>query len=199
MIPNLNNSINRIDTLNNCLDQINKTSTTDSKHKACVCVICDCFIIGIEPICWLSEDDLKSKDAVLSTSYLEKHSEKKLPGSLQNQYKIEGNENLSNLLLSPRAAVKNGMYMSCETCHQSIKRAVLEKPPKFAISNGWCIGQLPTDLIDGEIDDILASAVACIRIFANVYSYSAGAYKAIKGHHVFFSMILNMLEIHLST
>ena len=28
--------------------------------------------------------------------------------------------------------------------------------------------------------------MARIRIFANVYSYNAGAHKAIKGHHVFF-------------
>ena len=52
--------------------------------------------------------------------------------------------------------------------------------------NGWCIGQLPNNLIDGTISDILASLVSKYRIFANVYTYNAGAHKAIKGHHTFF-------------
>ena len=41
-------------------------------------------------------------------------------------------------------------------------------------------------MINREIDDILASSVAIFRIFANVYSYTGGAHKAIKGQHVFF-------------
>ena len=61
-----------------------------------------------------------------------------------------------------------------------------EKPPKFAISNGWCIGQVPETLIKEDIDDILESLVARYRTFATVYSYNAGAHKAIKGHHCFF-------------
>ena len=56
----------------------------------------------------------------------------------------------------------------------------------MVISNGWCIGELPKNICDGKIEDILASSVAKIRIFANVYSYNAGAHKAIKRHCVFF-------------
>ena len=62
----------------------------------------------------------------------------------------------------------------------------MKKPPKFGISNGWVIGSVPENVIDGEVNDILSSSVARVRMFANVYSYSAGAHKAIKGHHVFF-------------
>ena len=76
--------------------------------------------------------------------------------------------------------------MACQTCQRSIAYSKSDTPPKFAISNGWCIGELPNDIIDGEISDILQSSVAKFRIFANVYSYNAGAHKAIKGHHVFF-------------
>ena len=75
--------------------------------------------------------------------------------------------------------------MACESCHRNIAYTNSDAPPKFAISNGCCIGQVPNDIIDGEISEILESSVARIRIFANVYSYNAGAHKAIKGHHIF--------------
>ena len=67
-----------------------------------------------------------------------------------------------------------------------ILRKDADKPPNFAISNGWCIGEMPHNLVNGDMNDILASSVARLRTFSNVYSYSAGAHKAIKGHHVFF-------------
>ena len=76
--------------------------------------------------------------------------------------------------------------MTCESCFNNIAYSDSENPPKFAISNGWCIGEVPNDIIDGEVSEILESSVAQIRIFANVYSYNAGAHKAIKGHHIFF-------------
>ena len=60
-IPLLCSSMNRNDALNKCLKIINSTNTTESKHKSCVCVICKCVIVGTEPICWLSEDQLKAK------------------------------------------------------------------------------------------------------------------------------------------
>ena len=47
------------------------------------------------------------------------------------------------------------------------------------------IGQIPRLLINKDIPDILASSLARVRVFGNVYSYSAGAHKSIKGHHVF--------------
>ena len=151
-----------------------------------VCVICDCYIIGTEPICWLTQDQLLNKKSVLSISYLESNTGRKLPTGLRDQYKIHDNDNLSDLLLSPRALNRNGSFMTCYACQRNIAYSKYDKPPKFAISNGWCIGELPKTIIDREITDILESSVAKIRIFANVYSYNAGAHKAIKGHHVFF-------------
>ena len=49
--------------------------------------------------------------------------------------------------------------MSCESCYRNIAYSDEEKPPKFAISNGWCIGQVPETLIKEDIDDILESLV----------------------------------------
>ena len=125
------------------------------------------------------------KESYLSVNFLESYTTKLSP-NLRNQYKIIDNIHLSNLLLSPRAHVRNNSYMSCESCYRHIVYGKSETPPKFGISNGWCIGQLPNNLIDGTISDILASLVSKYRIFANVYTYNAGAHKAIKGHHTFF-------------
>ena len=41
-------TIDRETPLNKCLNVINRTHTSNSKHKACICVACDCFIIGTE-------------------------------------------------------------------------------------------------------------------------------------------------------
>ena len=134
----------------------------------------------------MKEEHLQQKSAILSTTYLESNAGKKFPSDLRNQYKIYGNENLSDLLLSPRAHNQDGSFMACETCRYKIAHTKCDVPPKFAISNGWCIGKVPNDVIDDEISEILESSIARIRIFANVYSYNAGAPKAIKGHHIFF-------------
>ena len=57
--------------MNKSIDFITRTKTKETTHKACVCVICDCFIIGIEPICWLTTEQLKTKESILSVEYYE--------------------------------------------------------------------------------------------------------------------------------
>ena len=185
-IPQLCNTIHRRTPLEKSLEELTRTKVSNSNHKACVCCICDCFIIGCKRIEWLKEEQLKEKESYLSVEFLEGLAGRPIPTGLRNQYKIEGNDSLSNLLLSPRAHVRNGEYMSCNTCYRHVAYSKSEHPPKYAISNNWCIGQIPENLVDGDIDDILAASVARVRVFSNVYSYTAGAHKAIKGHHVFF-------------
>ena len=186
VVPNLCSKLNRNETLDECLTYLSRTKTTGCNHKACVCVICDCFIIGVEKICWLSEEKLIAKKSYLSVHYLEATTNKIIPTELRNQYKIHNNDSLTNVLLSPRAGVTDGTYMACKSCHTHIRNNSGEKPPKFAISNGWLIGEILNEIVGHDIDDILASSVAKVRIFANVFSYSAGAHKTIKGHHAFF-------------
>ena len=67
---------------------ITRTKCSNTEHKACVCVICDCFIIGVEPIYWLLERQLKSKESVISVDFLEGLTGKTLPPDLRNQYMI---------------------------------------------------------------------------------------------------------------
>ena len=61
IVPDLCNTIHRKKALMKSLDVINRTCTQSSKYKACVCVICDCFIIGTEKVCWLKEEQLQQK------------------------------------------------------------------------------------------------------------------------------------------
>ena len=104
-----------------------------------------------------------------------------MPSSLCNQYKIESNEELSHLLLSPKAQNRNGLFMSCRTCYNNVMQPNVEKPPRFGISNGWAIGQIPYVLDGGEIEDILAASLAKIYIFTNMYSYITWSHKSIRG------------------
>ena len=53
--------------------------------------------------------------------------------------------------------------MCCQSCARAIQKK-LDKAPKFAISNGFAIGYIPTEIVE-EISDILAAMVAKIRFF----------------------------------
>ena len=80
-VPPLCSTINRSIPLDKALDELTRTEMITSKHKACVCVICDSFIIGIEKIKWLSESQLIAKEAILSVNYLEDLQGQELPYS----------------------------------------------------------------------------------------------------------------------
>ena len=159
-IPDLCGSIDRKKSMEEALGFINRTKIngTENEHRACVCCICDSFIIGVEPICWLSKEDIKNKQQYLSVSYLEEMIEEHFPEELRNYYKIE-DQDLDDLLLSPRAQTCNGNFMSCDTCHRNIKHKDRIKPPRFAISNAWAIGRIPASVVGTEIDQKLAALV----------------------------------------
>ena len=60
IVPNLCININRKEALDECLTRLGRTKTIGCNHKACVCIICDYFIIGVENMCWLSDNKLKA-------------------------------------------------------------------------------------------------------------------------------------------
>ena len=92
----------------------------------------------------------------------------KIPSTLHNQYKVQNDEDLSELLLSPRAPVVDNQFMSCKLCYNNITNKKTEKPPCFAISNAWAIGYIPSDVIE-EVEDVLAVMVNKIRLFSFMY------------------------------
>ena len=100
-------SISRKNSLDKALKFLTRTEIARNMHKACVCVICDTFIVGVEKIYWLSVDQLLSKESYLSVKFVESTTGKIVPIGLRNQYKINNCDRLSHLLLSPRAHVKD--------------------------------------------------------------------------------------------
>ena len=202
-IPSLIADINRKNALEKALEFLTRTkiaedtavssappessNSSTEKHRACVCVICDSFIIGTEEIVWLSKDQIKNKASYLSTSYYESSIRRgvPLPPVLRNQYLIENDDDLKDLLLSPRAHRKDDTFMSCKCCSNNIRRTTSNKPPRFGITNDWVIGYIPYSIV-GNIDDLLAAMISHVRFYSYVFSYIAGAHKSIKGHHTFF-------------
>ena len=202
-IPSLCGDIKRKEVMEEALDYLTRTKvqlnpsvspcnpepalTSTEKHRACVCVICDSFIIGTEEIVWLSKERIKNKSSYLCVSYYQRNVGRgvPLPQVLRNQYLIENDNELKDLLLSPRAHRRGDTFMSCKCCATNIKRSQSKKPPRFGISNGWVIGYIPRSVVD-DIDDLLASMISHVRFFSYVFTYIAGAHKAIKGHHTFF-------------
>ena len=98
-----------------------------------------------------------SKQLYLWVSHLEAIENERIPIALRNQYKIDNNESLSCLLLSLEAHVVDGAYMACKSCHTHVIYPSGFKLPKFAINNGWLIGEIPRTIIGSDISDILAS------------------------------------------
>ena len=107
--------------------------------------------------------------------------------SLKGCYTV-GDEELKELLLSPRARVKlSGDYICCLQCYKSLKTENLDRnPPKFAISNHFAIGYLP-EILSSSITEVSGPLLATVRPFAHVMNYNGGAHKSITGTFTFFN------------
>ena len=100
---------------------------------------------------------------------------------------------------------ENGIdtYEACQSCHESITKSYKNKsPPKFAIANGFVIGQIPgvIEIVDedgtkrkvvvdeNKITDIVRAMVAPTRAYGYTFAYFAGAQQSIQGHFAFFEV-----------
>jgi len=189
----------------------NRMECEDERGKgifqAHVCIACDRHIIGTEEICYLTKAHLeKSIHRLGIESYNEYyHGEYKFPKlhhELVKQYKVEGME---GLLLSQRSQYSHvhGGYEACQSCHDSLKKSSSTKsPPRFAIANGFVIGQIPrvfkirdkngieeeVVVNEGEINDIVRAMLAPTRAYGYTFSYFAGAQQSIQGHYAFYEV-----------
>jgi len=201
----------------------NRTACPDKKgvFRANICIVCDCHIIGTEKICYLTKDELLKNDHRIGLqSYNDFYTKASnggyselLPESeLVKQYTVEGME---GLLLSRRSrhTIENNtdIYEACQSCHDSITKSYKNKsPPKFAIANGFVIGQIPgvIEIVDkdgtkrkvviefldkdgikrNKITDIVRAMVAPSRAYGYTFAYFAGAQQSIQGHFSFFEV-----------
>ena len=145
--------------MKNALKYLHRTKVEEPdgrgfKHRAHVCIICDCFIIGTEPLKWMTRPDIRAHKNRLSVKAYEAHYNTKLPQCLVDQYKVCY---LPGMLLSPRATSLGTLFATCLTCYEGMKRQRINKPPpRLSIANGFVIGSFPDKIEfideDGNIE-----------------------------------------------
>jgi hypothetical protein len=124
------------------------------KHRAIVCIICDCCIIGTEAIHKLTKEQFLLHKKRLSVESYEEYYETKLKSEVTKQYEVSG---LKGMLLSPWSRRYSNGYSTCSVCNSGMQKSIATKktPPKFAIANGFVIGSFPQEIQffnkDGEI------------------------------------------------
>jgi hypothetical protein len=119
----------------------------DNWQQSCICVVCDCLIIGTEEVKALKKENIADSADRLSVSSYEEYYCMYLNRILVEQYQVEDTD-LHGLLLSPRAKYNKQTkeYTCCSSCYHSIVRGNKEErssPPKFSIANGFAIGYIP--------------------------------------------------------
>ena len=92
-----------------------------NRHRVHVCVICDCLIIGLEPVKYVDKETLPQHSEKLCVSrYEEYYDGIPLNSELVRQYQVDDFD-LKHLLLSPRARLCDEGYECCESCFCSLK------------------------------------------------------------------------------
>jgi len=129
-----------------------------------------------------------------STEY-EKFHRVQLKDTLKQQYRVTG---LPGMLLSPRSKQVRGGWLIHSSCKRSLDR--YQKPPKYAIANGFVIGEVPRtikcrnptagvterDIDVAELSNELKALLAPVRPYGFVFAYTGGHQKSVKGHFAFF-------------
>ena len=185
-----------------CQDLLGSTRVGKATYQARVCVMCD-RVIKVSDTCKpISKEKLLEFKDKISVERYEQHYSRKLQQELEKQYQVSDTE-LHGLLLSPRSRCgDDGKYDACMSCHRSLTTKKVQSPPKFSIANGFVIGSIPRVLryVDKEgnqveyalaescLTDLLCAAIAVVRPFGYVFSYTANAFNSIKGHITFFDM-----------
>ena len=88
---------------------------------------------------------LESSSKLAVSTYEEYYDGVHMHRELVKQYQVDDCD-LKHLLLSPRARVDQKGYECCEMCFGSLqcsRNKDQDKPPKFAIANGFAIGHVP--------------------------------------------------------
>ena len=168
-------------------------------HQANVCVVCDCYIIGTEPVKRLNKKRLRNHNKRLGVKkYKEFYKLKNMQNDLRDYYKVDG---FPDMLLSPRANMNTKGYSCCVTCENSMNtRDIKKKPPKLSIANGFVIGEFPkltyTDdkghickfSVESDLSEVMRALLAPTRTHGYVMAFTGGKHKSIMGHYQFFEM-----------
>ena len=81
-----------------------------------MCIVCDRFIIGTEPIHWISPNQLKLNEKRLSVKNYEDKMGYKIPESLKEHYRVD-HSYLTNMILS-KSLARNKKSVFFSLCNQ---------------------------------------------------------------------------------
>ena len=165
---------------------------------ACVFMcVCNKFVIGMEPIEWVSKKLLKHKNCLRVENY-ELFVKRKLPSLIFDQHFV-GDIEFRNMLLSPRSNDKDGKlnYTCWSSCKLSLNnKNIKNNLSRYAIANVYIIDTIPSTILpEHEITELLVAMIASLRPFSYEISYSGGAHKSIQGNHSFFEQMFNTLVV----
>lgn len=202
----------RVETMKEAIDKAMKEGlqalhrTVDendpSRHRANVCIICDCFISGTDSIKYLQAGEIRKHKRRIGVDSYNAYYKTKLHPDLVKHYRVSG---LDGILLSPSSKKTSNGYVTCSTCYSGMSPSHRNKPapPKFSIANGFVIGSIPKTVsyednegrlknVDVEneehVTEVLRAYLAPIRPYGHIFAYSGGAHQAIRGHFSYFEM-----------
>ena len=117
-----------------------------TQHRAHVCIVCDCFIKAAEPLKTMDRKQLKAHRHRLGIREYEIYHQVTLNNPLISQYHVP---TLPNMLLSQRSRKIGRGWVTCAHCRSSLRsdNRSSTKPPKFAIANGFAIGEFPQEIM----------------------------------------------------
>jgi len=154
--------------------------------RPAICSVCDSIPSEPKWSCFVSAIEMKQ---LLSKCNMEAFSMSALyPACLLSQYSVN-HRDLKSFVLSPETYVNaQNEVLVCKQClselrHNSEKRSH-RFPPKAAITNGYVIGEPPTEL--SSLNDVELSLISRARIYCQSWMFFGGCHQHIKGWHTFF-------------
>ena len=156
--------------------------------------------MGNESLRTMTRQQLKPHKHRLGIREYEQYHKVKLSATLISQYHVP---TLPNMLLSRRSRKIGKGWVTCAHCRSSLRpdTRLKTKPPKFAIANGFVIGEFPEEVkrvnpkskyeikrkvnIE-DLSDELRALLAPVRPYGYIFAYSGGSHKSIQGHYQFF-------------
>ena len=177
-----------------------KHPNDSTQHRSYVCIACDCFLLGTEALRTLTREQLKAHKHKLGVHEYEQFHGVKLNKDQISQYHVP---TFPNMLLSRRSRKIGRGWVSCGHCASSLRPDTRYKrnPPKFAIANGFAIGEFPDEIermnprsrrdtkrkVNVEnVTDEMRAVISPARAFGHIFAYSGGSHKSIQGHYQFF-------------
>ena len=170
------------------------TELPDGNHRVQVCIACDIMLD--------SNNMDKLPLDVLRKSKTRLHDKKQLPLPLKAYYtyKRDGYSSwMDKMLLSPKATyfkpersvettsrvcTATGSFSCCKLCKHSLQQQDAYKPPKFAIANGFAIGEAPLELFN--LNDAELSLVSLNRNLSHIFSLYKPQHQSMRGFHTMF-------------